>query len=150
MSRIRCFWLASLIVLAAIPASAQAPEFSGEWQLQPELCLGPAPRRESFVLVSTPTEQHYTMEYVDQEGRSGRVERVLRYDGTDQPVSQNLKDTVSLRRLDASTEILVNKTSGEVTSTLTRLLVDEGRTLLSISRLPDGRVSWVRVFARRR
>jgi hypothetical protein len=48
--------------------------------------------------------------------------------------------------LDDKTEFVVNKRDGRVTSTYTRVLVDDDRTLISIGRSGDGQVLWVRVF----
>jgi hypothetical protein len=38
---------------------------------------------------------------------------------------------------------------GRITSTYTRVLVDDDRTLISIGRDGEGEVLWVRVFERR-
>jgi hypothetical protein len=53
---------------------------------------------------------------------------------------------VSLRKLDSVTEIVTNKRNGTVTSSYTRVLVDGGRTILSVGRDGDNKVIWVRVF----
>jgi len=53
---------------------------------------------------------------------------------------------VSLRKLDKFTELVTNKRDGKVTSTYTRVLVDEGRTIMSIGRDANNKVMWVRVF----
>ena len=54
--------------------------------------------------------------------------------------------TVSLKKLDSHTELVTNKRDGKVTSTYTRVLVDEGRTIMSIGRDGNNKVIWVRVF----
>jgi len=41
---------------------------------------------------------------------------------------------------------VINKTNGQVTSTYTRVLVDDDRTIMSIGRDGDGNILWVRVF----
>lgn len=54
--------------------------------------------------------------------------------------------TVSLKKLDAFTELVTNKRDGKLTSTYTRVLTDNGKTIMSIGRDPNGKVQWVRVF----
>ena len=71
-----------------------------------------------------------------------------KYDGQDHAAvgGRGGNVTVSLRKLDKFTELVTNKRDGKVTSTYTRVLVDEGRTIMSIGRDANNKVMWVRVF----
>lgn len=138
--------LSLLVGLAlASPASAQILEMNGRWELMPGKSLGPSPVQETLVFDITPGLQRYTMTSVDADGRSGLNEWEIRYDGKDHP-TRTPGNTASIVRLDDKTEFVVNKREGRVTSTYTRVLVDDDRTLISIGRDDRGQVLWVRVF----
>jgi hypothetical protein len=140
---------AALPLLAAValatPASAQILEMNGRWELIPGKSLGPSPAQETLVFDITPGLQRYTMTSVDADGRSGLNEWEIRYDGKDH-ATRTPGNTASVTRLDDKTELVVNKREGRVTSTYTRVLVDDDRTLISIGRDGEGQVLWVRVF----
>ncbi len=115
-----------LFVALAAPAHAQIMAMNGSWELNPGKSLGPSPVQETLVFTITPGLQRYTMTSVDVDGREGLNEWEI--------------------RLDDKTEFVVNKREGSVTSTYTRVLVDDDRTLISIGRDGEGQVLWVRVF----
>jgi len=127
-------------------ASAQILEMNGTWKLNPDRTLGPAPREETLVYKIKPGEQAYTMDSVEADGRKGHTEWAAKYDGNDQPTAGSPGVTVSLRRLDDHTELVTNKRNGKVTSTYTRVLVDDGKTIMSVGRDGNNKVIWVRVF----
>jgi hypothetical protein len=136
--------LAALAALAS-PASAQILEMQGSWELSPGKSLGPSPAQETLVFDISPGLQRYTMTSVDADGRAGLNEWEIRYDGKDHP-TRTAGNTASVKRLGEKTEFIVNKREGSVTSTYTRVLVDDDRTLISIGRDAGGHVQWVRVF----
>jgi len=133
------------IAWLALPASAQILEMNGRWELSPAKSLGPSPVQETLVFDISPGLQRYTMTSVDADGRSGLNEWEIRYDGKDH-ATRTAGNTASVRRLGEKTEFVVNKREGRVTSTYTRVLVDDDRTLISIGRDGEGQVLWVRVF----
>jgi len=140
---------AAVAVLAfAGTASAQIMEMNGTWKLNPERTLGPAPKEETLVYKIKPGEQAYTMDSIEADGRKGHNEWAAKYDGEDHPAvgGRGGNVTVSLRKLDKFTELVTNKRDGKVTSTYTRVLVDEGKTIMSIGRDGNNKVIWVRVF----
>jgi hypothetical protein len=137
---------AFLCLVASSSASAQIMEMNGTWKLSPERTLGPAPKEETIVYRIKPGEQGYTMDSTEADGRKGHVEWAAKYDGNDQPTASGNGSTVSLRKLDSHTELVTNKRNGTVTSTYTRVLVDEGKTIMSIGRNAENKVMWVRVF----
>ena len=128
-------------------ASAQIMEMNGTWKLSTERTLGPAPKEETLVYKIKPGEQAYTMDSIEADGRKGHNEWAAQYDGKDHPAAGGRGGaTVSLQKLDRFTELVTNKRDGKVTSTYTRVLVDEGRTIMSIGRDGNNKVIWVRVF----
>jgi len=136
---------AATILLGASPASAQIMEMNGSWELNPSKTLGPSPVQETLVFRSTPGTQRYTMTSREQDGRAGLNEWEIAYDGHDHPTATP-GNTASIRRLDDKTEFVVNKRNGVITSTYTRVLVDNDRTIMSVGRDAEGKVMWVRVF----
>jgi hypothetical protein len=141
------FVLAMVFVCALSgTASAQIMEMNGTWKLSPERTLGPAPKEETLVYTIKPGEQAYTMDSTEADGRKGHVEWAAKYDGQDHPTAGRPGVTVSLKKLDSHVELVTNKRDGKVTSTYTRVLVDEGRTIMSVGRDGNNKVMWVRVF----
>ena len=135
-----------LCLAASSAASAQIMEMNGTWKLSPERTLGPAPKEETIVYTIKPGEQGYTMDSIESDGRKGHVEWKAKYDGVDHPTPAGKGTTVSLKKLDSHTELVTNKRDGKVTSTYTRVLVDDGKTIMSIGRNAENKVIWVRVF----
>lgn len=135
-----------LTLVASHTASAQITEMNGTWKLSPERTLGPAPKEETIVYTIKPGEQGYTMDSIESDGRKGHVEWKAVYDGRDHPTAAGKGATVSLKKLDSHTELVTNKRDGKITSTYTRVLVDDGKTIMSIGRNAENKVIWVRVF----
>ncbi|MGE0161322.1 MAG: hypothetical protein AB7T31_18140 [Gemmatimonadales bacterium] len=137
---------AVVAVVSATPAAAQIMEMNGSWELNPSKSLGPSPAQETLVFQSTPGTQRYTMTSRNADGTPGLTEWAIAYDGQDHPTTTGNGTTASVRRLDDRSEFVVNKRNGQITSTYTRVLVDDDRTIMSIGRNADGNVQWVRVF----
>jgi hypothetical protein len=135
-----------VVCAASSPTSAQIMAMNGTWKLNPQRTLGPAPKEEMLVYRITPGEQAYTMDSVEPDGRKGHTEWAAKYDGNDQPTAGASGVTVSLRKLDDHAELVTNKRNGKVTSTYTRVLVDDGKTIMSVGRDANNKVIWVRVF----
>lgn len=137
----------TLVALAALatPSAAQIMEMHGTWEYAPSKSLGPGPQQETLVFDISPGIQRYRMTAIEADGRSALTEWEIRYDGKDH-ATRTPGNTASVRRIGEKTEFVVNKREGRVTSTYTRVLVDDDRTLISIGRNGDGHVQWVRVF----
>ena len=142
----KVFFVAAVLCAISSTASAQIMEMNGTWKLSSERTLGPAPKEETLVYRIKPGEQAYTMDSIEADGRKGHTEWSAKYDGHDQPTAGAPGVTVSLQKLDRNTELVTNKRDGKVTSTYTRVLVDEGKTIMSIGRNANNKVIWVRVF----
>jgi hypothetical protein len=136
----------TLCCLTSGVASAQIMEMNGTWKLNAERTLGPSPKEETLVYAIKPGEQGYVADWTEVDGRKGHAEWKAKYDGKDQPTVGAPGTTVSLRKLDSVSEIVTNKRDGKVTSSYTRVLVDGGRTILSVGRDGNNKVIWVRVF----
>jgi hypothetical protein len=142
----RVFVAGAAVCAMSVTASAQIMEMNGTWKLSTERTLGPAPKEETLVYKIKSGEQAYTMDSIEADGRKGHREWAAQYDGQDHPTAGAPGVTVSLQKLDRHTELVTNKRNGEVTSTYTRVLVDDGRTIMSIGRDANNKVIWVRVF----
>ena len=148
--------VAVITLLAAINVHAAGCmlEMNGTWVLRPGKSLDEGgPDSESLVFRNSATEQRYTMVYANDDGEHGRLDWAVPCDGEDHPSppapwTDEPGRTVSLTRLGAKTELVTHKKDGLVTNTYTRVLVDDDNTLISIGRLPDGKIEWVRVFDR--
>jgi hypothetical protein len=136
--------IASIAALAA-PLHGQILEMNGRWELIPSKSLGPSPVQETLVFDISPGIQRYTMTSRDADGGQGLNEWEIQYDGKDHP-TRTPGNTASVRRLGEKMELVVNKREGRITSTYTRVLIDDDRTLMSIGRDGEGQVLWVRVF----
>lgn len=134
-----------LCLALAAPASAQIMEMNGSWELRPAKSIGPSPAQETLVFHITPGVQQYTMTSREADGSDGLNEWQIPYDGQDHPTGTP-GNTASIRRVGDKTEFVVNKRDGRITSTYTRVLADDDRTIMSIGRDADGKILWVRVF----
>ena len=140
-----------LSISLATPArvSAQIMEMNGTRVLNTENPNGPSPGKETLVFDISEGVQTYTMTSTNADGRERLNEWAIEYDGRDHPTSTGSGNTASIRRLGENTEIVINKTNGQVTSTYTHVLVDDDRTIMSIGRNGDGVIQWMRVFEKR-
>ena len=86
------------------------------------------------------------MDSIEEDGSKLHIEWAAKYDGQDQPTAGDSRVTVALRKLDRNTELVTNKRDGKVTSTYTRVLVDDNKTIMSVGRDANNKVIWVRVF----
>jgi hypothetical protein len=142
----KAFLAAAVLCAISGTASAQIMEMNGTWKLSTERTLGPAPKEETLVYTIKSGAQAYTMDSIETDGRKGHTEWAAQYDGQDHQTAGAPGVTVSLQKLDRNTELVTNKRNGKVTSTYTRVLVDDGRTIMSIGRDANNKVIWVRVF----
>jgi len=140
-----CFITLAVCLFATGPLAGQIMEMNGSWELSPEKSIGPSPVQETLVFTIEPGVQRYTMTSVDADGTEGLNQWEIQYDGREHP-TRTPGATASVRRLGEKTEFVVNKRDGVVTSTYTRVLVDDDRTLISIGRDETGDILWVRVF----
>ena len=122
-------------------------EMNGHWLLIPEKSLGPSPAWEELIFENRAGEQRYTMNALNAQGEKSHTSWSIAYDGVDHPTTSGAPGTTaSIRRVSEKSEFVTNKRDGVITSTYTRVLVDNDRTIMSIGRDANGKVQWVRVF----
>jgi hypothetical protein len=130
---------------------AQIDGFNGTWRLNPDKTTGPHAKSEILTYHVTDTDEHYTVDEVEPDGRLFKTEYTARFDGKDYP-NKNLVTGavtyVSLKKIDDHTEELVNRKEpgGPMTSKYRRVLSPDGKTITSTIYDGDGQVRSVRVF----
>ena len=137
-----------LLVALSLPVSGQIMEMNGSWELPPHKSSGPSPAQETLVFDISKGIQRYTMTARNEDGSNSLNQWEIQYDGKDHP-TRTPGNTASVRRLGEKTEFVVNKSSGDITSTYTRVLVADDRTIMSVGRNADGDILWVRVFEKK-
>ena len=150
-SRLMSVVAAVVVVLAfADTASAQIMEMNGTWKLR-TLSARSARRRKrrrSSTRSSRASRPNTNGIFIEAHGRKGHNEWAAPDHGRHHPAAggRGGNNTVSLQKLDKFTELVTNKRDGKVTSTYTRVLVDDGKTIMLIGRDGNNKVIWVRVF----
>jgi hypothetical protein len=137
--------LAVALCLCAGSASAQIMEMNGTWKLNPARCLNSSLKEETLVYKIKAGEQGYVADWIDGDGTKGHSEWVAKYDGTDQPAGNGPGTTVSFK-MSGKTEVVTQKRDGKVTAIFTRVLSDDGKSIMSIGEDANKKLLWVRVF----
>ncbi len=125
-----------LLVAAACAFAADDP-FLGLWkcnfQKSRTTVASPPPQPVSMTLRYEKEGDRFriTAEAVTADGQSQRTERTVRYGDAELPRTPNSPpgDVVINRRLDRKTEEIVYKRDGKVTSVITRIVSQDGKTL---------------------
>lgn len=151
------FLIISLAIFVATNASATTGcmlEMNGRWILDSEKSLDPEQLKyEVLVFNNTATTQYYFMEFQNSPTDNGSLEWSAPCDGEDHPSpefpwSKDPNSTVAITRLGDNSEFVIQKESGILTTTYTRILADNLQTMISIGRDAQGKIIWVRVFNR--
>ena len=130
--------LGTTVFLAAMflcIATAAADALSGTWKMNPaksKYSPGPAPKSLTVVIKSD--ENEYTVEAngVDAEGKPTHVAYSAKFDGKDYPATGIPNaDTVSVKRIDASTVQTTQKKGGQLIMTVTTKVSKDGKTRTS-------------------
>ena len=125
---------------------------NGSWSLNSGKSLDPTNLNyEVLVFSNTAEEQRYLMEFENGPNDRGSLEWAVPCDGQDHPSpdfpwSTAPNATVALTRLGEKSEFVVQKENGVLTTTYTRVLADDDKTMISIGRDANQKVIWVRVF----
>ena len=145
--------LASLsLTSVTYAASGCILAMNGSWSLNPEKSLDPTNLGyEVLVFSNTADEQRYLMEFEDGPNDRGSLEWSVPCDGQDHPSpdfpwSTAPNATVAITRLGDKSEFVVQKEDGVHTTSYTRILADDDKTMISIGRDAYQKVIWVRVF----
>jgi len=106
----------------------------GTWTLnvaKSKFSPGPAPRSNTLKIEASGRGEKVTTEGVNARGERAATQYTANFDGKDYPLtgSQNA-DTVSLRRINARTTERTDKKGGKVTVILTRVVSQDGKTMV--------------------
>jgi len=146
--------LAIFINTDATAANGCMLEMNGRWALDPEKSLDPEELQyEVLVFNNTASEQRYFMEFENNPTDKGSLEWSAPCDGKDYPSpefpwSNAPNSTVAIIRLGDKSEFVIQKESGLLTTTYTRVLADNNQTMISVGRDAKGKIVWVRVFVK--
>ena len=123
---------ALLSTLGGIGVAESAEPLLGTWKLDvanSKFSPGPAPKAVTLRYEAAGESLKVT---VDSEAATGRTkwEYTAGYDGKDHPVTGSLEtDAVSLKRINPTTTEAAFKKGGKATTTSTRVVSDDGKTL---------------------
>jgi hypothetical protein len=130
--------LGTTVFLAAMflcIATAAADALSGTWKMNPAKSnYSPGPAPKSLTVVIKSDENEYTVEAngVDAEGKPTHVAYSAKFDGKDYPVTGVPNaDTVSVKRINASTVQITQKKGGQPIMTVTTKVSKDGKTRTS-------------------
>jgi hypothetical protein len=121
------------ILLANSPVSAQAADpIFGTWKLDlAKSKYNPGPPPKSLTAKFEPAGKgvKLTTDGVGADEQPSHTEYTADYDEKDYPlVGSPIADTVSLKRIDASTAVRTDKKGGKVVQTLTRKMSRDGKS----------------------
>jgi hypothetical protein len=92
----------------------------------------------------------FTADNVDAQGKSTHVTFVAEYDGKDYPITGDpSRDAISCKRIDSHSHQTTNKKDGKITTTSSRIISKDGKTMTitSTGKTPQGQaVHNVQVF----
>jgi len=145
----RRLWVATLmvgIVLLAYGSSAfsqAADPVIGTWKLdvaKSKFSPGPAPKSLTVKFEAAGKGVKLTTDGVGADGQPTHTEYTADYDGKDYPlIGSPVADTVSLKRMDASTSERTDKKGGKVVQTLTRIAASDAAGDSGLTNLPGRR-----------
>jgi len=127
--------LASVVVgVSGVQVLAQAADpIVGTWVLnvaKSKYTPGPGPNSETRTYVAAGAEIKATSKGVDADGKPTSGAWTITYDGKDRPMTGNADaDTLSLKRIDASTTEVTQKRGGKVVIAGTRTISKDGKVM---------------------
>lgn len=125
--------LAFVVVLGAVVVSAQSDSSIGTWKLnsaKTKYDPGPAPKGNIVIITAAGQGIKVSAKGVDAEGKLTGTDYTATYDGKDAPVAGSpAYDSVSIKRIDASTTESTRKKAGKVVQTARRVISSDGKTM---------------------
>ncbi len=122
--------VASVLIVAV---SAQASPEIGTWKLnvaKSKFSPGPAPKSQTVTFTAAGQGVKVTTEGVGADGSKTAQSYTANYDGKDVPLTGSATtDTVSLKRISATTVERTDKKAGKIGQTITRVMSADGKTL---------------------
>ena len=124
----------------AVTVSAQTGSEIGTWKMnvaKSTYSPGPAPKSRTLVFAAAGQGVKYSVEGVDADGSKVASAYTANYDGKDVPLTVNDPaashaadvDTVSMKRINATTVEETRKKGGKVVETLTRVVSADGKSM---------------------
>ena len=131
--------LAVAVAVFATGVAAQAPKgLAGTWKLdaaKSKFSPGPAPKSMTVTYTPAGDGVKIVVDVTPGDGPAQHWEMSGAYDGKDNPVKGNPNaDTISMKRIDDLQGESTFKQAGKVTSTNTRTLSADGKTLTIVSK----------------
>lgn len=132
--------LAGFVVAVAMGTHAQAPKsLEGTWKLnaaKSKFSPGPAPKSMTVTYAAVGADgMKIVVDVTPATGAAQHWEMTANYDGKEYPVKGNPgAETVSFKRIDATSAESTFKKGGKVTATNTRVLSADGKTLTVTSK----------------
>lgn len=125
------------VLTLGVPAvrllSQAADPASGTWELnlaKSKFSPGPAPKSQTRTYEVTGDDVKYSLKGIGGDGKSVLVEYTAKYDGKDYPVTGATDfDTISLKRVNATTANATLKKGGKVVQTARRVVSKDGKSL---------------------
>lgn len=138
-ARILAVCIGVAVALLASTTAAQAPKaLIGTWKLnlaKSKFNPGPPPKTMSVTYGTAGDGLKIVVDVTPSDGPAQHWEMTGNYDGKDYPVKGNpVADTASFKQVDESTGESTFKKGGKVTSTNTRVLSKDGKTLTITSK----------------
>jgi len=147
--------VAILMLGMELPAQSADPVV-GTWKLnvaKSKFSPGPAPKSETRTYAVAGQDIKGTAKGVDSSGKPTASEWTMNYDGKDRPfVGSQDADTLSLKRVDASSAEFTQKKAGKVVITGTRSISQDGKVMTITSKGTNAggqAISNVQVFEKR-
>ena len=92
---------------------------------------GPPPQSNTLKIEAAGKGEKITTEGVNAQGGRTATEYTANFDGKDYPLTgSQIANTVSLRRINSRITIRTDKKDGKVIQTLTRIVSEDGKTLI--------------------
>lgn len=135
-SMVRGIVLSAVLVSFAAMTSvawAKGDPREGTWKLNVEKSKyspGPAPKSLQVKVEAAGKGEKVATESVAADGSRIATQYTANFDGKDYPLTGSpAADTVSLKRVDASTTVRTDKKGGKTVQTLTRVVSKDGKTM---------------------
>ena len=115
------------------PFANPADPLDGTWELnvaKSRFDPGPAPRSQTRTYESDGQTLRMTSKGVNAQGQETTVEYTASYDGKDTAITGSpIADTVSVKRINASTSQATLKKDGKIVSVSTRVISSDGKQM---------------------
>jgi hypothetical protein len=119
-------------VLMLFAVTAAADQLSGTWKMNPEKSKyspGPAPKSLTVVVESDDSNYKIDATGTEADGKPTHAQYSAKFDGKDYPVTGLVNaDSVSVKRIDASTVETTQKKDGKAVMTISTEVSKDGKT----------------------